>query len=497
MLEFTDKIYDNVFGFIEITELEKELINSPYFQRLREIKQLGFAYYVFPGATHTRFSHSIGVMHLAYKMIKNIKRNTDDSIDINGGWDNAFQKIRIAALLHDIGHYPFSHTIEQAYKDIEKEKTAEKHSNFFKGEFEEDIDNNDKFSESEAKTNKAHHEHLGAYIILNTNYENGITKILLDYDFREKDINDIANIIQQKSTTIWFNNIINSEMDADRFDYLIRDSNETGVAYGSFDLDYLIRHLKLVEVNNKKVVAVENSAVFSVEHFLLARYFWYSQIIFDRTISIFNEMALIIYKDYLRKAKVHTFDDLQLMIKDKDRYQEFLRFNDHYFWQKLYKNFNNKQSYDNSQYIKKMSKLLNDRIPLRECKISNLNMKLQEKNPENIKKLEEATNKIKKDICSLFNKKSNKKWVHSLINKPTIISFKPIKGEDYDVELDLTEEDLSPIFVEAKGQNITNLNSVKHSLVQELSNMQLLIPRIYIEEDLYLKYEKEIKKITN
>lgn len=104
-LIFTDKILDNVHGFIEFTQVEKELIELPVFKRLQGIKQLGLTNWIFPGAEHTRFIHSLGVMHVA------------DQMAVQLGYDGEKrQLVRLSGLLHDIGHYPLSHVGERAYK---------------------------------------------------------------------------------------------------------------------------------------------------------------------------------------------------------------------------------------------------------------------------------------------------------------------------------------------------------------------------------------------
>lgn len=102
-LIFTDKILDNVHGFIEFTQVEKELIELPVFKRLQGIKQLGLTNWIFPGAEHTRFIHSLGVMHVA------------DQMAVQLGYDGEKrQLVRLSGLLHDIGHYPLSHVGERA-----------------------------------------------------------------------------------------------------------------------------------------------------------------------------------------------------------------------------------------------------------------------------------------------------------------------------------------------------------------------------------------------
>ena len=103
---FHRDIYDNVHGFIKVTELENKIIDSPYFQRLRNIRQLGLLDYVFPGALHNRFNHSLGVMHIADKMFTSLQETGYEVLN------NKRELIRMAALLHDIGHYPLSHLVE-------------------------------------------------------------------------------------------------------------------------------------------------------------------------------------------------------------------------------------------------------------------------------------------------------------------------------------------------------------------------------------------------
>src|SRR5574344_671805 len=112
----TEKIYDNVHGFIALTKEEKALLNTAYFQRLNHIKQLGLSYFVFPGAVHTRFSHSLGVLHITEKLIQKLK--IEGCKEFNNS--KIHKIIRLAALLHDIGHYPLSHTIEKSYMEYFK-----------------------------------------------------------------------------------------------------------------------------------------------------------------------------------------------------------------------------------------------------------------------------------------------------------------------------------------------------------------------------------------
>ena len=120
-LKTVDRLYDIVYGFIYFTEDEHKVINTPIFQRLHHIKQLGLDNIIFPNAVHTRFSHSLGVMHIMEQIIKQIRKETGDEI-ID---ETRHKTLRMAALLHDIGHFPFSHTGEKATAKVSQDKDAE------------------------------------------------------------------------------------------------------------------------------------------------------------------------------------------------------------------------------------------------------------------------------------------------------------------------------------------------------------------------------------
>lgn len=155
-------VFDPLYGFIHLTNLEWEIIHTPFYQRLRWIKQLGFTFYTFPGAEHSRFGHSIGVMFNAHKILQRLGKGVPESElfdDKLQSPQKAFhQSIRLAALLHDLGTFMFSHTTEMAY--IRYGETT---------------------NEKNGKGHPDDHEHLGSYIIKNTDFERGITFILKKY----------------------------------------------------------------------------------------------------------------------------------------------------------------------------------------------------------------------------------------------------------------------------------------------------------------------------
>ncbi len=186
-----NEIRDPIHGSISLNELELSLLDTPQMQRLRRIKQLGFTYLAYPSATHTRFEHSLGVMHLAGRIAEQIDLPKED-----------IQLARICGLLHDIGHPAFSHTFEHL---------VERHS-------------------------KRSHEDVACEIIS----KDPIASILSSAGFSSKDAVDALSGRKKP-----FSDILSSDLDADRMDYLLRDSHYTGVAYGVIDLERLIHTMKL------------------------------------------------------------------------------------------------------------------------------------------------------------------------------------------------------------------------------------------------------------
>lgn len=302
-------IYDVLYGFIPITEWEEKIISSPFFQRLRWIRQLGFASYTFPGAEHNRFSHVIGVMHSMHQMVKALGIGVSDEQLFNrkamSPQATLHKSLRIAALLHDIGTFPFSHAIEFAYIRHGNDRRSQR---------------------ANPKELPNSHEHLGSFIIKNTPYEGGLTRILMDYGF---DVQQISDIIKGDSKFLIANQLMHSDLDADRFDYLMRDSHYTGVKYGQFDRDYILANLTTFQVGrNQMGFGVREGALQSVEDFLIARFNWYSQVIKAPGPAKFDILASHIAKSLLDWNLIFQFHDLLSMIENRG--ERFFWFNDNY-----------------------------------------------------------------------------------------------------------------------------------------------------------------------
>ncbi len=303
-------IYDVLYGFIPITEWEEKIINSPFFQRLRWIKQLGFSNYIFPGAEHNRFAHVIGVMNSMDQMVRALGIEVPDHelFDPKSRSPQAMlhKSLRIAALLHDIGTFPFSHAIENAY--LRHGNDTRRTANHTK-----DLPNS--------------HEHLGSFIIKNTRYDGGLTQILEKYGF---DVQMISKIIKGDSPHLIANQLMHSDLDADRMDYLLRDAHYTGIKYGQFDREYILANLVTFDAGGGKVAfGVRENAVHAVEDFLIARFSWYSQVIKHQGSAKFDIMSSHIAEAFLDHDLLYQFHDLLSMIENQD--ERFYWWNDVYF----------------------------------------------------------------------------------------------------------------------------------------------------------------------
>ncbi len=242
---------DPIYGFISIpNELIYDLIQHPYFQRLRRISQMGLSYLVYPGANHTRFHHALGCMHLMQKAVETLRFK---GVAISAEEENA---LYIAILLHDIGHGPFSHAME---KSIVEDVNHEAISLLFMHQLNEEFD---------GKLSLAFEVFKGEYQ----------RKFMLQ--------------------------LISSQLDMDRMDYLKRDSFYTGVAEGNVNSERLIQMMNVVD----GVLVIEEKGIYSVEKFLLSRRLMYWQAYLHKT-SLVAELILM---KVLKRAKELTLKGVNL-----------------------------------------------------------------------------------------------------------------------------------------------------------------------------------------
>lgn len=262
--EETKVLRDVIHGYIHI-ELQViwDLLNAKEFQRLRRIHQLGGVFQVYHNADHTRFSHSLGVYEIVRRMVHEIKDISDRL--------NEYEKttVMIAGLLHDIGHLPFSHGFERVC-DIP-------------------------------------HEEFSKRIILG---DSEIHDILYKADPGLPQ--DVADIISYKHKNGLLNQIVSGQLDADRMDYLLRDAYFSGTSYGNFDLE---RILRTIRVKDGRIV-VKESGMHSVEDYIMARYHMYWQVYYHpivRSYEILMEKIFNRMRDIYPENK-EMFDDLKMFV---------------------------------------------------------------------------------------------------------------------------------------------------------------------------------------
>ncbi len=246
-----------------------DLIDTVEFQRLRRIRQLGLAYFAYQGAEHSRFTHSLGVLHLASRILERLQTKYDIS-------ESDRIAVRVAALLHDIGHGAFSHVIEPI-QDF-------------------------------------HHEAFSVEAILSKKTEVGSLLRAFSKELPEK----VADIIRGTFRPAALAQLVSSQLDADRMDYLLRDSLMTGAKYGIYDLEWIIKSIEIDEETDRFYVAARG--VYAVEDYLQARYYMFRQVYFHRTLRA----AEAILQSLFKRAKDLVRDNREVWCAKETAFEKLL-----------------------------------------------------------------------------------------------------------------------------------------------------------------------------
>jgi uncharacterized protein len=304
-LTATNFIHDPVHGRVWLTKVEIELINTPEFQRLRGIRQLTPVDLVFPGATHNRFAHSIGAAHII-GIITRQKRVADY---FSGDLEHLVQPLRLAALLHDIGHLPFSHVGEMAWLAAEPDGAFAYHDHPDGPLTVYDV-------AASARAHTPLHEQLSALLIAGSRLGEIIDRELEPIDGRPAS-EVVQMIVAGTHPDLVARNLLSSDLDCDRLDYLLRDSLTAGLVYGHIDLTYLAGALAIGHDSDGPALAIDGRhGLLTGEHFLLARYFHYAQFVTHKTVAA-AEVTLVaallemIRLGWLSQASSLTGDDVE------------------------------------------------------------------------------------------------------------------------------------------------------------------------------------------
>ena len=308
------EIRDPIHQFIHLTDLEVGVIDTRPVQRLREIHQLSTGFLIWPGAVHTRFEHALGTMELAGRAFEAGIRNTsrdNPAILVQLGWDKepglerAKSFVRLAALLHDVGHSPFSHGPETLFP-------------------EHDVDGTKK---------RVTHEHMSARIILETE----IGEKLQEDQYHGVDpevIADIAVGSEHRSgfsdeRTILLTELVTGSVGVDRWDYLLRDSLFSGVRYGLFDVERLLDSLTIVNIDGAPSWALGAGGQYAVEQMLLARWFMWLNVYTHKTRRILDIHLEHFLRDYLPDGCFPSDINEYLRLTDGLLLSEIRRFDEH------------------------------------------------------------------------------------------------------------------------------------------------------------------------
>ena len=285
---------DPVHGFIEPFPHEWEIIDTPEFQRLRRISQLGLTSYVYHGAEHSRFGHSIGVMHLAGEAARRVLQNSRGPICEQFKWpDKEFEEqsqrvfvlARVAGLVHDLGHAPFSHAGQ---------------ARFFPP--------------------KLRHEDYSRAVVLNTAVGHIIDTKLREFGISRE---EVVEVLRKTHRIGFLGELIDSPWDVDKMDYLLRDSHYCGVGYGNYDLSRIIRSLTLYsdEVGSM-TLAIEEGGLHCLEGLVLARYFMFLQVYFHEVRRAYD----LVLEDLIGELLKERYDTATY--PDPAHVEDYLRWDD-------------------------------------------------------------------------------------------------------------------------------------------------------------------------
>lgn len=415
------EIRDPIYGFIKFNELEKEIISDPFFQRLRRIKQLSLTEMVYPSGVHTRFEHSLGVMYLASRFFDAIV-NDDKNLELleTSGYEESELKrerkvIRLAALLHDIGHGPFSHLSEGI------------------------------FPANPNTGNQYRHEDYSDAII------RGPIRAILESSVNNKSnitADEVAALITGdirtlKDRIIW-KELISSQLDADRCDYLLRDSYHTGVSYGLYDINRLVYAIAMgrtpPDEGDNITLSIKKESWQVAESLILARYQFYSQVSYHKIIRSYSLM--------LEKALDNQYPD-KLPLPNESGLEKFLKIDDYSVFTKM----NDCDDYWSRSIIERR----------------HLKCIFDELNSDNINRMKEETKTRleEKDIRVYEDPETGKKWYKSskdggqekdimIIDRDNRV--KPILN--YSVLLQKIIETPSPIRLYVRNEDLKNANAV-------------------------------------
>ncbi len=308
-------VHDPVHGRVWLTEVELELVNTPELQRLRRISQLAPVDLVFPGATHNRFAHSIGAMHVMGWILG--QRELQNHFSAR---PCMIQILRLAALLHDVGHLPFSHVGELAWNVTDTPGW----SNYVEDRVCTPLD------VVVAGSTGQLHERLSAQLVERGPIAEIVNRHIPDTFHDGVKTQTAAEIVARiikgdplgtgEDDDVLIHNLVSSELDCDRLDYLVRDSQAAGLTYGGIDLSYLIGNLVIARDQDVgTLLAIDRHGLVAGEHYLLSRYYHYAQLIGHKAVGAAEICLAAAILEMLRLEALPGVKEIESWIVDPAR----------------------------------------------------------------------------------------------------------------------------------------------------------------------------------
>jgi len=449
-------IIDSIHGDIRLKKREVQVIDTPSFQRLRQLNQLAMAQLVYPTATHTRFAHSIGALGTMIRILDAAERN---GIDIS---DQEKDNLRLAALLHDVGHYPYSHLMEKLDKVMLIEEEVEGVAPAVKA-----ID--------AGKSKYPDHEEVGALIVT---CQDDLVETIGGKE-RAKAVADIFT--RAKAADPQLSKLIHSSFDIDRCDYLLRDSYAAGVPYGQIDINYLLHNLK---VSPQRMVGFLDKALPAVEHMLLARFFLYRVVYYHKTIYGLEEVC----RQLLRRLRDRDGEHYEIPLDGEAVKKLVVSTELHAFTDAFIDNIIQRSVHDKDKVIKVLAKSIQSRKPpalLKEVIVCEETGKQYHAGNTFV---QNCKTKLKKELVDDLHEKIPLKQF--LLCKPKIPLVRQPERytaaevaeleqqKIYDMAYGEEEEDIK-IFVGDRTEPVS-LMDIEHSIVAKYANYSLQMFRLYV-----------------
>ena len=447
-------IVDSIHGDIHLTKTEWKIIDTPSFQRLRRIKQLQMSQVTYPSATHTRFAHSLGTLGLMAKIL-------DITDDLGLKDKTEPENFRLAALLHDIGHYPYSHLMETVDNVTLTEDLISQDG---KGK------STKKSLDTEPANPYPRHTELGYLIV--TSHQDLIKAI-----GSEDRAKEIANIFTRSTTrSAQFSKLIASSLDLDRLDYLLRDSQAAGVPFGHIDINYLLNNLKLSP--SGELLGISEPAMPAAEQFLLARFFMHRCVYYHKTTYGLEEAC----KQLLRRVRnagkydlAVNGDDVKEMVQSPNKLQKF---DDSYV-----DNIVRKAVEDEDEVIKALASAIQSRRPpklLKEvCVFSDDETNRGTIFLQNCKfELESLSNTFGIPLGQFLYCTPKAIVLEKNVDRQTVGQIQQLSERER-AEKIKDEEELIRVFT-SDGEEPKTLAEIEHSIICKCANQSFKIFRLYV-----------------